>query len=742
VAPAHDYSGNSQAQGDRPLRAALAFRSTSLLRVLLALSVLAPTLLFGVAAWRDRAHVLRAAENRAAKAADILHEHALTVFETQRLVIARVGDRIRGMGWKDIAASRDLHDFLVDLQRGLPQIESVFLTDPDGFIAASSRAFPMQPYDVRDREYFVGSRAGHRGMLVSAPFRGQMKGTWAFTISQARLGPAGEFDGVIAVTVSPDYFRAIFAKLTAGEGNSSIALVRTDGVVLVRYPGADRIPAGITPARPLMKDIAAGRHDGLDVRTSSWDGTLRLAAFRTIEGFPVIAKFGLDERAALRPWRISLLEYGSFALAMMAALVGITLLAIRNTSAEEATMARLRAEMVNRERIEAQLRQAQKIEAVGQFTSGVAHDFNNLLTGIIGNLELLQGSAGDERQRRRLTSAMRAAEQGAKLTQQLLAFSRKQHLDRQAVDLRVVLERARDMLKRMTGGMIDIETTIGRDLWRAFADPGQLEVAIVNLALNARDAMPGGGALSIAAENCPMGMPSLPPELAPGDYVAIAVTDTGVGMSEEVKARAIEPFFTTKDVGKGSGLGLSQVYGFVQQSDGTVRIDSVPGRGTTVRIYLPRTMETRDAERDAGGATTAGESAPGVRILLVDDNDDVREVTAASLQSFGHSVVEAASGAAALALLDGGETFDLLIADYAMPGMNGRRLIEEAWRRRPALPAFLVTGYTDAAGLGQFERAVTTLKKPFKLRDLEEAVRKATEAAGNSAANTRYPAPP
>ena len=722
--------------GRQTLRGALAFRSISPLRVLLALSVLAPALLFGFAAWRDRVDVLQEAENRAARAADILHEHTLAVFETQQLVIARVGDRIRGMGWSDIAGSRDLHDFLVDLQRGLPQIESIFLTDPTGFIAASSRAFPMQPFDVRDREYFIGSLADRRGTLVSRPFRGRTKGTWAFTISQARLGPANDFDGVIAVTVSPDYFHAIFAKLSAGEDKSSIALVRTDGAILVRYPSGDQIPSSMTADRPLMKVIAAGHRDGADISMSSWDGTMRLGAYRTIEGFPVVAKFGLDESAALRRWYTALLEYGAFAAAMMAALVGVTLLAIRHTRAEKVAVARLRAEMASRERIEAQLRQAQKIEAVGQFTSGVAHDFNNLLTGIIGNLELLQEPASDDRRRRRLASAMRSAEQGARLTQQLLAFSRKQHLDRQAVDLGAVLERVRDMLRRMTGGMIDIETTIGRELWPALADPNQLDLAIVNLALNARDAMPSGGRLSIAAENCPMGMPGRPPDLAPGDYVVVAVADTGTGMSDDVKARAIEPFFTTKEVGKGSGLGLSQVYGFALQSSGTVHIDSEPGRGTTVRIYLPRTLGTSGADRDEHRVAAAGESTTGIRILLVDDNEDVREVTAASLQGFGHTVVEAASGAAALDLLESGDAFDLLIADYAMPAMNGRRLIEEAWRRRPDLRAFLITGYTEPAGLGEFSREVTILQKPFRLRDLEETVRKVTDTADDSAANS------
>jgi signal transduction histidine kinase len=696
--------------------------------VLLVLSVLAPAVLFGFAAWRDRSQLLADAESRVSKAAEILDEHATAVFETQSMVIARVGDRISGMGWDEIGGSRDLHDFLVDLQRDLPQIESVFLTDPKGFIAASSRAFPMQNFDVRDREYFIGSLAGHRGILVSAPFRGQMNGTWAFAISQARFNPEGAFDGVIAVTVSPDYFEGIFAKLAVDERASSISLVRSDGVLLVRYPSVARMPPQVGADNPLMNAVATGRRDGVYVGTSSVDGITRLSAYRTLANLPVIALFGLDRSAILHPWYMALLQYGGLAAAMMTGLVGATLLVIRRTRAEEIAVACLREEMVNRERIEDQLRQAQKIEAVGQFTSGVAHDFNNLLSGVIGNLELLQGTASDDRQRRLLASAMRSAERGAKLTQQLLAFSRKQHLDRQAVDLGIVLERVRDMLANMTAGMIRIATSAARDLWPALTDPNQLELAILNLAINARDAMPGGGVLSIAATNCPAGTPGMPSDLTPSDYVMIAVADTGAGMSDDVKARAFEPFFTTKDVGKGSGLGLSQVHGFARQSNGTVQIDSVPGAGTTVRIYLPRAIGITSAAGAEHGATIAGGSV-GAHILLVDDNDDVREVTAASLRALGHSVVEAGSGAAALARIDDGEDCDLLIADYAMPAMNGRALIEEAWRRRPGLPAFLITGYSDGVGLGEFARAVTTLKKPFKLRDLDEAVRQATASA-------------
>jgi PAS domain S-box-containing protein len=259
----------------------------------------------------------------------------------------------------------------------------------------------------------------------------------------------------------------------------------------------------------------------------------------------------------------------------------------RTQELQEANL-RLVAEIEERKRAEAQLVQAQKMEAVGQLTGGIAHDFNNLLTAILGNIELAQVRAGDDNIRRLLGNATKAAERGARLTEQLLAFSRKQHLQPTSVDLNQLIAGMTDMLARSIGALIRVETALADPLWPALVDANQIELAILNLAVNARDAMPRGGSLLIETSNIGLGDPSLPSELAPADYALVSVTDTGSGMSEEIAAKAFEPFFTTKEVGKGSGLGLSQVYGVARQSGGTVRLVSRPGDGTTVRIYLPR----------------------------------------------------------------------------------------------------------------------------------------------------------
>jgi PAS domain S-box-containing protein len=400
---------------------------------------------------------------------------------------------------------------------------------------------------------------------------------------------------------------------------------------------------------------------------------------------------------------------------------------------------RLLAEIEERKRAEAQLVQAQKMEAVGQLTGGVAHDFNNLLTAILGNLELAEARAGDDAIRRLLGNATRAAERGAKLTEQLLAFSRKQHLQPKSIDLNRLIVGMNDMLARTIGALIRVETALAESLWPALVDANQIELAILNLAVNARDSMPLGGSLLIETSNVARGDPSLGSELAPGDYVLVAVTDTGSGMDEDILAKVFEPFFTTKEVGKGSGLGLSQVYGVARQSGGTVRIVSKPGEGTAVRIYVPRAAAGAFAagvEPVDGMAKSSGVSSI---ILLVDDDPAVRSLAATCLRDCGHRVREASGGRAALAVLEGSEHFDLLISDFAMPGMNGIELAQAARLHRPALPILFMTGYAERLEGSDRLGNATLIKKPFRILDLAAAVERAVASTAAPPATNVIP---
>ncbi|HZD88972.1 MAG TPA: response regulator [Pseudolabrys sp.] len=401
----------------------------------------------------------------------------------------------------------------------------------------------------------------------------------------------------------------------------------------------------------------------------------------------------------------------------------------------------LLAQIEERERMEMTMRQMQRLEAVGQLTSGVAHDFNNLLTVVLGNIRFLDRALNDAKidgnATRRLGYMRAAAERGAKLTDQLLAFSRRQRLEPKVIDLNGTISGMRDLLQSTIGGSFEIDLDLAPGLWPALVDPTQLELAVLNLAINGRDAMQIGGALRVSTRNMSLGPASRPEEPSAGDYVEICVADTGTGMSDDVRAKVFEPFFTTKEVGKGSGLGLSQVLGFAKQSGGGMRIVSKEGEGTAVCIFLPR-AEARTNDPTAEAAAPQAPTHPGARVLLVDDDNAVRDVTAAMLRDIGYAVLEAGSGGAALELLDRRQDIDVVLIDIAMPGMSGAELARRVRIIRPGLPILFVTGFAERGmldGVGDAQ----IVGKPFLTSELADKVRLAL-AAGASRAGVEEPA--
>jgi signal transduction histidine kinase/CheY-like chemotaxis protein len=388
---------------------------------------------------------------------------------------------------------------------------------------------------------------------------------------------------------------------------------------------------------------------------------------------------------------------------------------------------RLREEMAERARIEESLRHAQKLEALGQLTGGVAHDFNNLLMVISAGVEMLERNP-DAARRERLLSAMRQATQrGAALTRQLLTFSRRHALRPEAVEVPALIGEMSELLDRSLRGGVRLELSLPAGLWPVFVDPGELELAILNLAVNARDAMDGKGVVAIEAENVrdlPAGARVGAEEVPAGDYVRLAIRDTGSGMSDEVKARVFEPFFTTKDIGKGSGLGLAQVYGFAKQSGGWVSIDSAEGEGTTIHLWLPR---CRDVAVSAPGDASQPHppvSAPGECILVVEDEEEVAMLVEDMLRSLGYDVVHATNAQAALGALANGRRIDLVFSDVMMPGgTNGIELAKEIHRRRPGLPVLLTSGFAESALGEAAELGIPVLRKPYGIPELQAAVR-------------------
>src|SRR5215470_7319178 len=403
----------------------------------------------------------------------------------------------------------------------------------------------------------------------------------------------------------------------------------------------------------------------------------------------------------------------------------------KRTEEVSAVNRRLEAEVAQREAAERQLHQAQKMESLGQLTGGIAHDFNNLLTAVLGDIELIEqdGVSDGERIRRLAGAARHAAERGATLTERLLAFSRRQALRPQRTDVNELVMATSELLRSTLGERITIETVLPSGLWPAFVDPNQIENAVINLALNARDAMPDGGMLAIETRNVILDevFKTAHPEVEVGQYVMLAVTDTGAGMPPEVIERAFEPFYTTKP--EGTGLGLSQVYGFVGQSKGHITLESEPGAGTSVKIYLPRFV---GVEKTAVKAPLATELAPmPATILVVEDDHDVREYIVSSLTQFGYSVLDAGEASTALSVMEHHPEVDVLLTDVGLPGINGRQLAEEVSRRYADIKVLFVSGYAKDAIVhnGVLDPGVELLSKPFTINRLRRKIAQVLQRA-------------
>ena len=681
--------------------------------------IILPALLFGGLAWVDYWLELDRTHADIITSTNAVAEHARTVMETADLVITRVLNHIDQQTWQTLATTPQTHEFLAQLRHELPQIEAIYLVDPDGLIAASSRAYPMPHYDVHSTGYFLNAMAANPDApVISPPFAGTKSGTAGFMISRARMRD-GKFDGVVGVTVSRQYFESFYGAILERPDASAVGLFSTDGAVLVRFPALANHVAQLPLTDRMMQAVRAGATAGLISGPSSEDGTARIGGFRKLDDLPLLAGYGIDRWVFLANWGIHAGVMAFCAVLLSTLLLFALKLVRRNAEIEHAGLRQLVAETERRLQVEARAQQGQKMEALGRLTGGVAHDFNNLLAVILGSLELLLRRESDARNVRLLTAATEAAKRGAKLTAQMLAFSRNQEIALQPVDVNSVIRAMDELLLRTLGPETQLSYDLAADLWPALADVTQLELALLNLAVNARDAMPAGGQLSF--RTCNTGAAhQVAPSLAPGEYVCIVISDTGFGMSDEIRARALEPFFTTKQPGGGTGLGLSMVAGFLNDVGGGLTIDSTQGHGTAISLYLPRSRIAPVVAAPSPATTTATGSH---RILLVDDDDGVRLSVRATLEELGHTVIEAKGGAAALELLAQGRNFSLLMLDFAMPMMNGAELAARITADWTDAPILFVTGYVENDGLRPWSaRGYRTLRKPFSSHELAEAI--------------------
>ncbi len=698
------------------------------LHLTMVLAGVVPALLFGVAAYALRQQALGQARAQVDGAVAIAAEHASKVFEINAALLARVAEALdEDDDAALLAREASLHVQMRRIAADLPQLQGLFVIGADGRLVATNRSFPApHGIDFNDRTFFRHHREGGPQPYLSEVLTSRTTGEAFFDLS-VRRERAGRFGGTLSSSLLPRYFAEFYAQLPGGDSGLKVALLRTDGMLLAGWPRSpiphDLPPQG-TPAGGPSEGLPAAVLEAA-LRTARGVGPSArdeptLVAARALDRVPVRVVAWMQRDDALASWRRALALLATLAFPTAIALVYVAFLARQRTLLGGEMARRLEAEAQARARIEETLRQAQKLEAMGRLTGGVAHDFNNLLTIVSNNLYLLRRAEPRHADDGRLAAIERAVKAGTQLTRQLLSFSRRQPLRPEVIALPDRLPPIVELLRPALGGTVTVHSAVEPQVAPIEVDAAELELAMVNLALNARDAMPAGGTIRIEARNARPGEA----EGVEGPAVVVAMSDSGTGIAPELLERVFEPFFTTKPVGQGTGLGLSQVYGFCRRAGGTASVDSQPGRGTTVRLVFPAARAAATAAEAT--SPTAGDAFQGLRVLLVEDNPEVAAATQGVLASMG-CVVTSEGPEAALRRL-ARQDFDLLLTDVVMPGMDGIELAARVRAAHPRLPVVLMSGYSHslerAAGLG-----LQVLPKPCSPETLADAVRAARRAA-------------
>jgi len=695
------------------------------LRILLAASIVLPLLVLGIGAWISYHQHFRDAEDRLRRNLAIVYEHAQKVFETFEFS-ARYLDELLDDAQAAKIRSEEVsyYERLRTQVRALRQLRDLWVIDRDGYPIVSGTVFPMPRMDLKDRSYYRVHRDGTAdGPYVTEVLAARAANTEFFAISRKRE-INGQFAGVTIVSIAPEYFTEFYSKLPPP---TTASLLRADGAILARFPDSSEVPRFLPPDSPFLIAIAGHPETGTVQARAAIDGRNRIFMYQRLPKIPLYVTTSVETAAVIRDWLKAMATHLIFGVPAMAALLTIGVVALRRTQ-------RLQHEVARRETTEQALRQAQKMEAVGRLSGGIAHDFNNMLTVILGNIDMALRRLGDDNPRvaRLLDSARQGSERAATLVQRLLAFSRQHPQEVKAVDINRLVQSMSELLRRTIGETVTIETVLAGGLWKVAADPNQLENAILNLSVNARDAMPNGGRLTLETANSYLDEAYVAQhgqEFTRGQYVMLAISDSGTGMARDVLERAFDPFFTTKPAGMGTGLGLSMVYGFMKQSNGHVKIYSELGEGTSIKLYFPRIAEQGELEDwslEQRGPARAQLVGGNETILLVEDDEEVRKFGTEMLTERGYRVYQAGDAESALRTLDAEPSIQLLFTDVVLPGgMNGRQLADEALRRRPALKVLYATGYTRNAIIhqGRLDADVELLNKPFTAEAMARKVR-------------------
>ncbi len=664
--------------------------------------------------WNRRAQAIDSAFKRAANLTHILGQHLEGSFNAVDATLAHLAVQSRRLGGP-VGNDGEWRTILQATGSSLANIGSISLVDAQGVVRHST--LPSIVGQSRADQFIFQALAQSRGdaTLADAPFVGQRTGTVVIPLGRQLETANGEFAGLVVTTLVPAQLRAFYKTIDVGP-RGLIRILHPTGVTVFQEP-SETNPIGARVADdPVFAAIRTGVASGT-LFVPGPDKQRLLTAYGVTGAAGLVISVALSEADVLARWGRDLINGAAVTFVLVLALL--------------AAMLVLRRELIARRQAEDRLLRAQKMEAIGQLTGGIAHDFNNLLTVIVGcSDDLADTLPKDAPQQRAVAMITAASERAASLTRQLLAFARRQVLQPVSVDVNQLVNEMADLLKRTLGEEVEIEFALQADVLRVIVDPAQLESALLNLAINARDAMRGGGKLTIETANVTLdeGYTRQESDVRAGPYVMLAVSDTGVGMAPDVVARAFEPFFTTKGPGQGTGLGLSMVFGFVKQSGGHIKVYSEVGHGTTVKLYLPCRVA---AGAVAVRAKTAERPRRGTEsILAVEDDALVRDLVMRQLTDLGYTVIVARDGPTAMAELARTQRVDLLFTDVVLPGgMSGRDLATRARKLRPELRVLYTSGYTSNSIVhhGRLDPGVRLLQKPYARNDLAKAIRAALD---------------
>lgn len=700
-------------------------RALRWLQAAFVLALLGPTLLLIYVGWVSYIEAVDAARGRTSRLAQIVQEQSQRIVETNEVISRAILTRFATSGNAELKAQGSvLHAQLKAWSAGLSQLQSIWLWDESGRpIATNLRPDPPATLDVSDREYFKwAAGTTSTAWYISAPLRSRTTGDMFFDFVKRRSDPDGNFQGAISVSLLTSYFDAYFHEQLVNEPGFALSLIRADGTYISRYPVADTVPAKLGKSSQLLAQMSARSVAGEFQGTSPIDGQSRYVAFRRIGDLPLYAVASATRSVVLQPWRRAIAILAAFTLPLALGLAALCWFAMRRVRGEHANAVALREQYEHRLKAEEGLRQAQKMEALGRLTGGVAHDFNNILMVVQTSLALarLLESRGQP-VAKALGPIERAVANGAQLTRQLMAVVRRQPLQVRTFKLGELIPPVAELMSSTLGRSIEISHEVGPNLVVTL-DQAELELALINLCINAKDAMPNGGRLRIEARET-----QPPADAAPtGTWVCISVRDTGEGIPREMLSQVTEPFFTTKPLGKGTGLGMSQVQSFASQAGGRLDIQSEVGRGTEVSIFLPCTIVETHVEDGAAKPLKQLQA----NVLLVEDNADIGEAVVAILQHAGATVRWYTSADEALRAVSNGLQVDAVLSDVSLPGENsGIDLARRLASTRPGLRVILMTGYTD-----RLQEAVAAGFQVVPKPATAEALISALAAAGGVAA--------